>query len=110
MISFISLELAQLDPLDAVLEEICVIVGIFSRDQDDMDIRSIGRLEVSQSQKQLAIGLLIDRGPTRGAVYLAVKSAGFEGLCAIFPFLPALCGQWKLRLERQNKRAQCGHL
>jgi hypothetical protein len=88
LIAFIPLELAQFDPLDTGLEEIGVIVGIFSRNQDDVDIRSIGSLEVSQPQNELAVSLLIDCGPTRGAVYLAVKGTGFERPRAIFVFLP----------------------
>src|SRR5580658_5266707 len=50
LVALIPFQWAQFNPFDAALEEVRVVVRVFDCDEDDMDIRSVRRLEVCQPE------------------------------------------------------------
>src|SRR5215469_7761311 len=50
LIALVPLELAQFDALDIALYEVCVVFRILDCDQNDVNIRPIGGLEIGQTK------------------------------------------------------------
>ena len=65
LVALIPLQTAQLNSLGATLEKIGVVVSVLGRDQNDVYVGPVGRLEVCQAENQLPVCLLIDRGAAR---------------------------------------------
>src|SRR5579863_10404528 len=62
LVALISLQRTEFDPFGAVLEKIRVVVCVLGRNQHDVHVGPIGRLEVGQPKDQPSISLPVNRG------------------------------------------------
>src|SRR5215469_7940738 len=73
LVPLIPLQDAEFDPFGTVLEKIRVIVRVLGRDQHDVHVGSIGRLEVGQPKDQMSIRLPVNRGAPGCFVHLSME-------------------------------------